>query len=117
MHDCASCHGSCGGCDRSLTMTQPEIEVLQTLSQIPFLPVARDFDGETPVCLEPELPQEQLSLVLQVLEKKGLISLDFDQPLKNGDFSSYAPYRVLGSMALTARGQQVIELLELQGCE
>lgn len=118
MHDCASCGhgcGSCGGCDRSLTLTQPELDMLRILAQIPFLSVARTAGDETPICLEDGLPQP-ISPVLQVLEKKGLISLDFDCPLKNADLSRYAAYPILGSMALTVRGQQVIELLELQGC-
>jgi hypothetical protein len=49
------------------------------------------------------------------LEKKSLITLDFDKPLKNHTPSP--AYPIHGSMALTARGQQVIELLDVQGAE
>ena len=116
MHDCSSCSGGCGGCARELSLTQQELNVLQVLGQIPFLAVARKAGDETPVCFEKELPQEQLSLILQLLEKKGLISLDYDCPLKNTGLTRYEGFPLLGSMALTARGQQVLELIELQGC-
>ncbi len=90
--------------------------MLQTLGQIPFLPIARRADSEIPVYLEDaQASREETSAALQCLEKKGLISLDYDQPLKSFDFSRYAGFPVRGSMALTLRGQQVLELLELQG--
>ena len=49
------------------------------------------------------------------LEKKGLISLDYDKPLKGFDEPAYAGYPIRGSLALTERGQKVLELLEYQG--
>ena len=48
------------------------------------------------------------------MEKKGLISLDYDQPLRGCD---YGAYPVRGSFALTQRGQRVLELTEIQGVE
>ena len=115
MHSCDNC-GSCGGCDRSLTLTAPELEILTTLAQIPFLPIGRKMDDPAPVYLEEDTqsPQEY-TLILQCLEKKGLISLDFDSPLKNADYSAYQSYPIHGSIALTARGQQVIELIDRPG--
>jgi hypothetical protein len=56
-------------------------------------------------------------LILQCLEKRGLISIDYDMPLKGAYGDAYAPYRVRGSFALTAKGQEILELLELQGIE
>ena len=113
-HNCASC----SGCGKSLSLTEAEIEMLRTLAQIPFLPVARRADLETPVYLEDEKhTEEEYSLILACLEKKGLISLDFDKPLSGFDDSAYKAYPIRGSMALTARGQTVVELLELQGIE
>lgn len=117
--DCGNCGGcgSCGGCG-GLTLTEPEVQVLKLLEQIPFLPVARRADSEAPVCRE-ELPEDEatVSLALQCLEKKQLISLDYDLPLSGFSYASYAGLPVRGSMALTARGQQVLELLSLQGIE
>ena len=55
-----------------------------------------------------------MGLALLCLEKKGLISLDYDQPLGGCDYGAY-PLR--GSFALTARGQRVLELLEIQGIQ
>ena len=118
MHNCNSCAGGCGGCARELTLTPGEVEMLQTLAQIPFLPIARRIDDVTPIYLEnDDKSPEEYSLILQLLEKKGLLSLDFDQPLKNYDAARYAPYPIVGSMALTARGQSVLDLLDLQGTE
>lgn len=113
---CGSC-GTCGGCSGGPMELNPgELTVLRTLSQIPFLPVARKMDDPTPVCLEEtELDAEESGLVLMCLEKKGLISVDFDKPLKSFDYARYTGFPLRGSMALTARGQQVVELMEIQG--
>jgi hypothetical protein len=117
MSSCGNC-GSCGGCDRSLTITEAELEVLSTLAQVPFLPIGRRMDDCAPVYLEEQAhTPEEYTLILQCLEKKGLISLDFDKPLKNADYSRYAHWPIHGSMALTQRGQQVIELMDLQGTQ
>ena len=108
------CSGNCAGCARELVLTREEIELLEKLGQIPFLPVARKMGDLTPIYLE-EGEQEKYSLLLQILEKKGLISLDFDKPLAGFDCGAYAAYPIVGSMALTKRGQDVLDLLERQG--
>ncbi len=112
-----ACNGncaSCSGCARELVLTQKELDFLGILAQIPFLPVARKLGDLTPVYLEEGDPEE-MSLILQCLEKKGLISLDFDTPLRGFDTSAYAAYPIRGSMALTERGQNILELVEYQG--
>lgn len=112
-----NCNGnceSCGGCAKELTLTEGELALLNTLAQIPFLPVARKADDMTPVFLEEGAP-EQASLVLQVLEKKALIDMDYSAPLKGFDMSDYTGYPVHGTVALTARGQMVVDLLDKQG--
>ena len=53
--------------------------------------------------------------MLQLLEKKGLVSLDYDAPLKGAAMERYDAYPIQGSIALTQRGQRVLELLEYQG--
>ena len=111
------CNGncsSCSGCARELVLTQKEIDFLNILAQYAFLPVARSMGDLTPVYLE-EGDREEMSLLLQCLEKKGLISLDYDQPLGGFDETAYAAYPIRGSMALTERGQKVLELMEYQG--
>ncbi len=117
MSGCGNCGGDCAnctGCRGALTLTEGEIQILRRLGEIPFLPVARKADSMEPVYLEEELADA--SLVLQCLEKKELISIDYE-PLKGFDYSAYAGYPVRGSFALTARGQQVLELLDVQGIE
>ena len=114
MSHCGGNCANCSGCARELTLTQPELDFLNRLAQYAFLPVARSMGELTPVYLEEGDP-EQMSLLLQVLEKKGLISLDYDKPLRGFNDAAYAGYPIRGSMALTERGQKVLELLEYQG--
>lgn len=116
MGHCGGNCGACPGCARELVLTKKEIDFLNTLGQIPFLPVARKMGDPTPVYLE-DGEQEEMSLLLQCLEKKGLISLDFEKPLRGCDESAYAAYPIRGSMALTERGQKVLELMEYQGIQ
>ena len=108
--------GSCGGCAKALLLTEGEIGMLRKLGQIPFLPVARKAEDMTPVYLEDtDCAAQEYSLILQVLEKKGLISLDYDKPLKGFNMAAYKGFPVHGSIALTARGQGVVEHLDRQG--
>ena len=119
--NCGGCAGGCGGCSgcggaRDLVITQQELNFLQELGQVAFLPVARSMGDLTPIYLEAgEGKREEYSLLLQCLEKKGLISLDYDKPLGGSAMAAYAAYPIQGSMALTERGQKVLELLEYQG--
>ena len=114
MSHCSGNCASCSGCARELTLTQPELDFMNRLAQYAFLPVARKMGDLEPVYLEEGDPAE-MSVLLQVLEKKGLISLDYDKPLRGFNESAYAAYPIRGSMALTQRGQTVLELLEYQG--
>lgn len=116
MAQCNGNCGSCGGCAKTLLLSPGELSVLEKLGQIPFLPIARKREDMIPIYLEDaEFSTEEYSLILQVLEQKNLISLDYDKPLSGCDMASYAGYPVCGSMALTARGQAVLELVETQG--
>ena len=118
MSKCGSCCGSCGSCGGAMELTAGEVKMLLRLGQIPFLPVARKMSDDIPVFLEDtEETADNYSLILQCLEKRGLISIDYDMPLAGFDPSAYAAYPIRGSFALTARGQQVVELLEYQGIE
>ena len=113
---CTGCGGRCGGCARELVITRQELSFLQELGQVAFLPVARKMGDLEPVYLEAgQERKEEYSLLLQCLEKKGLISLDYDKPLKGCREGAYAAYPIRGSMALTERGQKVLEMLEYQG--
>lgn len=119
MSGCGNCSGNCAGCSGCggcMELAEGELRMLLTLGQIPFLPVARKMGDLTPVFLEGEdYTPDEYSLILQCLEKRGLISLDYDKPLKSFDDSAYADYPIRGSFALTERGQKVLEVLELQG--
>ena len=113
-HNCASC----GGCAATLELTDGEIRLLLELGQFSFLPVARRADDMIPVYLEDDrCSREEYSLILQCLEKKGLIDIDYRAPLTGADMSAYKGLPVHGSIALTQRGQTVVEILEVQGIE
>ena len=117
MHNCEGCSGGCGGCAKQLELGSGEVELLTALGQYSFLPVARKADDMTPVYREDgAYTPDEYSVIIQLLEKKGLILLDYT-PLPGADMTAYAGYPVHGSMGLTQRGQQVLELLELQGPE
>ena len=119
MADCKSCNGgcceSCGGCNGDILLSQGEIDLLEALGQYSFLPVARKADDMTPIYREDTVYTEaEYSLFIALLEKKQLIFVDYT-PLPGADMTAYAGYPVHGSMGLTKRGQNVLELLELQG--
>ena len=120
MGDCKACNGSCcgcGGCANKLELSLGEIHLLQSLGQYSFLPVARKADDMTPVYREENAyTEEQYSLFIQLLEQKRLIYLDYT-PLIGAKMGLYPEFPVHGSMGLTQRGQQVLELLETQGIE
>ena len=107
---CSGNCASCSGCARELVLTEAEVAFLEELAQIPFLPVARFMGDDKPAFPEKDTPE--MTLLLQCLEKKGLISLDYDKPLRGCD---YGAYPIRGSLALTQRGQSVLELLQIQG--
>jgi hypothetical protein len=113
-HNC----GSCNGCAKVLELTQQEMDFLAELGQFAFLPIARRADDMVPLYLEDDrYTKEEYSLILQVLEQKGLVSLDYDKPLAGGYGDAYGPYAVKGSVALTAKGQTVVEMLDISGIQ
>ena len=123
MENCKGCSGGCGGCsgcggcDQSLELSEGEIQLLRALGQYSFLPVARKADDMAPIYREETAYSEaEYSLFIRLLEKKDLIYLDYT-PLKGAKMGLYPEFPVHGSMALTQRGQQVLELLETQGIE
>ena len=111
-----SCNGncsSCAGCGRELELTLGELEFLKELGAVAFLPVARKMGDLEPVF--PENPSQEFTLLLQCLEKKGLVSLDYHLGLKGYSHPDYDRFPIRGSLALTERGQKVLELVEYQG--
>jgi hypothetical protein len=110
------CSGSCSGCAKTLELTQGEVSILQELAVYAFLPVARKADDMTPFFPEgTEYTLEEYSAILMHLERKGLISMDYGAPIGNYPAQLYGPWPVHGSMALTQRGQEVVETLNITG--
>lgn len=119
---CENCGNSCGGCGgcggQALLLTAAELALLRLFAQAPFLPVSSAYDMKTPVYLEnQEWSEAEYSGAILSLAGKGLIRLDYDIPLKNFDYESYRSFPLHGSMALTGRGQDVLEQIEIQGIE
>lgn len=115
-HDCTGTCAACGGCRAALELTAPELELLRELGMYAFLPVARRADDATPHYLpEDGRATTHIPAALLHLERKGLIDLDYGAPIGEYADPGYAPYPVRGSAALTARGQRVLEALEVQG--
>lgn len=107
-----SCNGACGKCRGELVLTPKEAEILLLLAQAPFLPIARRPDWDLPAFREVE---GDGGAALVLLERKGLVRLDEDIPILNCDYAAYPECSIRGSVALTARGQQAVDLLE-GGC-
>ncbi len=116
-HCGACCGGSCsgGGCRPAVTLTPLEYELLLAFGRTPFLPAAFPQDREKAVCFD--LPGEEgaVSAALAGLRFKHLIDIDWDIPLTGFDYTPYAAYPYHGSMALTAQGQRVLDLLDING--
>ena len=114
---CGDC-GSCGGCGASLLLTEGELALLRRLGETPFLPVAAGLDMRTPIFLEdPERTETEWAAAILGLSGKGLLRVDYDVPLGNFGYEAYRRWPLHGSMALTGRGQDVLEQIEIQGIE
>ena len=110
------CSGGCGGCAKVLELTVGEIDFLQELGMYAFLPVARKADDMTPFYPEgSSYTLEEYSAILIHLERKGLISMDYGAPVGHYPAELYGAWSVHGSVALTQRGQEVLETLSITG--
>ncbi len=99
-----------------MVLSQQEINLLFRFSQVPFLPVAMNDGTSLPVYSDDDLDfSSSCGEAILGLAQKGLIRLDFDLPLTNYDYTAYERYNHKGSMALTAKGQNALDLMEYQG--
>lgn len=114
--NCKNCGGGCGGCAKVLELTQGEIDLLQELAVYAFLPVARRTDDMTPFYPEGgAYPLEEYSAILTHLERKSLVAIDYSAPVGSYPEEVYGRWPVHGSVALTKRGQEVVESLNITG--
>lgn len=152
--DCGQNSACSGGCcqDSVIYITEEEHAFLMKLAQLPFLPLTRFVmrsttnDDATAVALAPVYMTDKTASmdevkktgeILQSLEDKFMITLDYDMPLQNGDYAVYeesALYRFFcstvqeggkqagflfdqpilerGSIALTTLGQDAVDSLQ-----
>lgn len=145
MEPVKGCGKCCsGGCHVSeVSITEDEKEFLLFFSQIPFLPLVRfkapgssantQLMNLAPVYMidgsESRDTIKKTGQVLKSLENRGLITLDYDKPLINGDYSIYnesqlfrqlcalatdrSPAIEYGSIALTPLGIEVLDSLDI----
>lgn len=113
-HCGACCGGICQG--GSLQLSREEAKLLAKFAELPFLPVTCRADDRSPIFLDQEYTQTAISTTITGLWQKRLIRVDYDIPILNFDYADYGPYAIHGSMALTAAGQDVLDFLEIQGC-
>lgn len=104
------CGGCCGG---EIYLTDKALELLELLGKLAFLPLG-ERDGK-PLYVS-DTGEEYVSSP-SALKMSGLVTLDFDMPLTGFDYASYAGCTRLGSMALTARGQEALESVSIRGVE
>ncbi|PKM76660.1 MAG: hypothetical protein CVU90_11265 [Firmicutes bacterium HGW-Firmicutes-15] len=153
-------HSCCGDCCahtlESLTINSKEISFLKKLVKCSYLPVSRFIMSssiEEEAWLESLAPVyinsiddsmetvKEIRTVLSELEKKGLISLDYDIPLQDYDYTQHTKSALfsyfketvnegkrnpsflfdtaeieLGSIALTEFGERVSENIESFAC-
>jgi len=118
MSGCNLCRGRCSNCHNVVELTDVELVILNLLGQYAFLPVGRKPESEMPIWFfDSEYNNEAACLALQCLAKKGLVILDYDIPLKGFEDSAYLACPIRGSIGMTAKGQQVLDLLDIQGTE
>ncbi|QIB69671.1 hypothetical protein Ami103574_10205 [Aminipila butyrica] len=152
QHSCGGCHG--GHHQTEIQVSDEEIEFLKELAQTPYLPLARfvlkssksshlESVALAPVYLhdidDSMETVKSMAAVLEALESKGLITLDYEEPLENGNYEDYSgsslyayfketvaqaqgnddflfdiPNLEFGSIALTYLGQAAVESLDEQ---
>ena len=123
-HDCSACGGcgqgggcnGCGGCGHGgvLTLTHVQLNVLARFAVMPFYPAGYQLPHDDPTCLDFSMEEQD---ALRALVAMGLLSSDPFEPISGADLSAYAGFRLHGSVALTKRGQQVVELMDVQGID
>ena len=92
--------------------------LLEELAVFALLPVARRADDMTPHYVEgTAYSQEDYSAILLHLERKKLIDIDYGSPVGSYTDPGYAGLKVRGSVALTGRGQAVVEQLHIHGIQ
>lgn len=122
---CGMCCGgncssrACSGCG-AVQLTRAECDLLLTFAELPFQPVvSRDGAGRPVLAYADEAAgerSEEISPdVITGLADKFLIQVDYDIPLGNYDYRGFEDYPYHGSMALTYRGQQVVDELSISG--
>ncbi len=103
----------CEGCG-SVFLTEKECELLSMFAEYSFLAVGQSEKSGYPAVLT---DGEYDGNALLLLKLNGLVEIDYDIPLKGFDYGPYRGYSRFGSAALTAKGQDVLETMEINGAQ
>lgn len=103
---------SCGGCG-DIYLTGPALELLALLGSLAFLPLG-ERDGKPLYIAD---GGEELSNAVLALSLNGLVTLDYASPIDGFDYSGYTGCTRFGSMALTKRGQDALESVDILGID
>ncbi|QAT42349.1 hypothetical protein [Aminipila luticellarii] len=120
---------ACGGCccghhETTIQLSEEEIEILTELAQTPYLPLAQfvlkssqsshlESVALAPVYLHDRNDSmdtvRRTADVLKALEAKGLLTLDYEEPLENGDYTDYSDstlYAYFKETVMQAKGKE-----------
>ena len=100
------------GCCGTVYLTEKESELLSLFAEYSFLPVGQRDEDAYPRILGEDAEEGNALLMLKL---KGLVDIDYDRPLSGFDYAPFTEYYRLGSAALTKKGQDVIETIEIVG--
>ena len=120
---CSGCssgeHRGCGACcSGEVILCEEEVVILSALAQLAFLPIAcrtEPCDSRyLPVTDDYGLSPALFSQVIASLSFKGFITVDPNIPLSNVNYRVHHTEAdiTFGSIALTARGQELLNFLE-----
>ncbi|MBQ6164061.1 MAG: hypothetical protein IK118_02875 [Clostridia bacterium] len=102
----------CGGCLNTVYLTEQECALLSLFAAYSFLPVGQKTEETFPTLLTERTDEDNALLLLKL---KGLVDVDYEQPLSGFDYAPFGDYARLGSAALTAKGQDVLDAIEVNG--
>lgn len=108
---CTACGRGCGGCGLPQQLGEAERRLLESFALRPFQPLLRREDGGRLHLPEGGSGDDEALLLLL---RRGLLRADGELRLDNYPYRAPAGW-LCGSAALTARGQEALDDMEVLG--
>ncbi len=102
----------CCGCGNTVYLTEKECRILSLFAEFSFLAVGLKKEGAFPMLLS---EKDDGGKELFMLKMKGLVDIDYDQPLVGFDYAPFSTFARLGSAALTEKGMDVLDAIDVVG--